>query len=73
MWLGGKMAHFRGDGGRKLEEAIREKDLRRKVELMEDALVLHFAELEQVFEHLGPENFDAYGLKKLGEEIGCTE
>ena len=67
------MAHFRGDGGRKLEEAIREKDLRRKVELLEDGLVLHLAELERVLEHLGPENFDAYGLKKLGEEIRCTE
>lgn len=67
------MAHFRGDGGGKLEEAIREKDLGRKVELLEDALVLHLAELERVLEHLGPENFDAYGLKKLGEEIGCTE
>lgn len=67
------MAHFRGDGGRKLEEAIREPNLQRKVELMEDALVMHLAELERVLEHLGPENFDAYGLKKLGEEIGCTE
>lgn len=67
------MAHFRGDGGQKLEEAIREKDLRRKVELLEDGLVLHLAELERVLEHLGPENFDAYGLKKLGEELKCTE
>lgn len=67
------MAHFRGDGGRKLEEAVREKDLGRKVELLEDALVLHLAELERVLGHLGVENFDEYGLRKLGEELKCTE
>lgn len=67
------MAHYRGDGGKTLDEAVREKNLSRKVELILDALVLQERELNHVFAHLGPENFDEYGLRKLGEEIGCTE
>ena len=67
------MAHYRGDGGKTLDQAVREPDLGRKVELIIDALLLQGRELEHVLGHLGPENFDEYGLKKMREEIGCTE
>ena len=67
------MAHYRGDGGKTLDQAVREKNLGRKVELIIDALILQNRELEHTLGHLGPENFDEYGLRKLGEEIGCTE
>lgn len=67
------MAYFRGDGVALLDQAIRETDLRRKVELMENGLILHFRELEQVLQDLGPENFSRQGLSEIREGIACTE
>lgn len=66
---GGHMATFRGDGGKLLTEAIREQDLRRKVDLMEQGLLLHFRELEQVLQNLGIENFNALAFKELAKEV----
>ena len=63
------MAFFRGDGMRCIEQGIREKDLARKVGLIEDGLVLHFRELEQVFNTLGLENFSELGLRELTARI----
>ena len=61
------MAHWKGDGRQALADAIREKDPKKKLEKMEDALLLHFEEVEYVMEHLGPENFSPEGLEKLRE------
>ncbi len=61
------MAHWMGDGEKALDQAIREKDLKRKVELLEDALILHFRELNQVLSNLGIENFSALGLREIRE------
>lgn len=63
------MATYRGDGERMLDQAVRERDLAQKVELLIDGLILHFRELEQVMTHLGIENFDEHGLRKLAEEV----
>lgn len=62
------MAHWRGDGSKVLSEAIREKDPGKKLAKLEDALLLHFRELDYVMEHLGPENFGEDGLKRMREE-----
>lgn len=62
------MAHWRGDGERLLGDAVREKDLSRKVELLVEANLLLYRELEYVMEHLGPENFSVLGLKEMKEE-----
>ena len=68
------MAIYRGDGARLLSQAVREKDLRRKVDLMEQGLLLHFRELEQVFQNLGSENFNALAFKELAKEVkACME
>lgn len=62
------MAHFRGDGMQTLGQALREKNLEKKVELIESALVLHFRELEHMFENLGVENFCRKGIEDLKKE-----
>lgn len=63
------MAHYRGDGERILEEAIREKEPGRKLDLIINALLLHFRELEHVLRSLGTENFSELGLKEIrGDE-----
>ena len=61
------MAHWMGDGEKILDQAIRTKDLSRKVELLEDALILHFRELNQVLSNLGIENFSELGLREIRE------
>ena len=66
---GGHMATFRGDGGKLLTEAIREQDLRRKVDLMEQGLLLHFTELERVLSNLGVENFNCLMFKEMAKEV----
>lgn len=63
------MAIYRGDGARMLSQAVREQDLRRKVDLMEQGLLLHFRELEQVLQNLGSENFNALAFKELAKEV----
>lgn len=63
------MAHWKGDGRQALADAIREKDPEKKLEKMEDALLLHFEEVEYVMEHLGQENFSPEGLEKLLEKL----
>lgn len=63
------MAHYRGDGRKKLTEAIREQDPGRKVDALVQALQLHFMELQHVMEHLGVENFDELGLRELKEKL----
>ena len=63
------MAHYRGDGRKKLTEAIREQDPGRKVDALVQALLLHFMELQHVMEHLGVENFDELGLRELKEKL----
>lgn len=68
------MAIYRGDGARMVKEAIREKDLRRKVELMEQGLLLHFQELDQVLSNLGVENFNCLIFKEMAKEVkACME
>ena len=68
------MAIYRADGARLLTEAVREQDLRRKVELMEQGLLLHFRELEQVLANLGSENFNCLAFKELAKEVqACME
>ena len=62
------MATWRGDGEKLLDQAIREPDLRKKVELLEAGLVLHFRELNQVFSTLGVENFSELGLREIRGE-----
>lgn len=62
------MALWRGDGRKALSEAIREKDPGKKLEKLEEALLMHFNELGYVMEHLGPENFGEDGLKRMREE-----
>lgn len=63
------MAHYRGDGERFLEEAIREKEPGRKLDLIINALLLHFRELEHVLRSLGTENFSELGLREIrGDE-----
>lgn len=63
------MAHYRGDGERILEEAIREQDPGRKLDLIINALLLHFRELEHVLRSLGTENFSELGLREIrGDE-----
>lgn len=61
------MANWMGDGEKLLDQAIRTKDLSRKVELLEDALILHFRELNQVLSNLGIENFSELGLREIRE------
>lgn len=63
------MAIYRGDGAKLLSQAIREKDLRRKVELMEQGLLLHFGELEKALSNLGAENFNALAFRELAQEV----
>lgn len=63
------MAIYRGDGARMLKEAVREKDLTRKVELMEQGLLLHFTELERVLSNLGVENFNCLMFKEMAKEV----
>ena len=63
------MAIYRGDGSRMLKEAVREKNLQRKVELMEQGLLLHFQELEQVLSNLGSENFNHLMFRELAREV----
>ena len=63
------MAIYRGDGARMVKEAIREKDLRRKVELMEQGLLIHFQELDQVLSNLGVENFNCLMFKEMAKEV----
>lgn len=63
------MAIYRGDGRELLGQAIREKDLARKVELMERGLLLHFTELERVLSNLGSENFNHLMFKELAQEV----
>ena len=63
------MAIYRGDGARMVKEAIREKDLRRKVERMEQGLLLHFQELDQVLSNLGVENFNCLIFKEMAKEV----
>ena len=63
------MAHYRGDGEKTLSAAIREKELGRKVEMLIEALLLHFRELQHVMEHLGAENFDEAGLRELLQKM----
>lgn len=63
------MAIYRGDGARMVKEALREQDLRRKVELMEQGLLLHFQELEQVLSNLGSENFNHLMFRELAREV----
>lgn len=63
------MADYRGDGRKKLTEAIREQDPGRKVDALIEALLLHFVELEHVMEHLGAENFDDVGLRDLNKKL----
>lgn len=68
------MAHYRGDGERLLDQAIREPDVREKVELLVDGLLLHFRELEHVLQNLGTENFNQLGIKEIAEEVkACLE
>lgn len=61
------MAHWRGDGERLLGEAARERDLSRKVEMLIDANLLLYRELEFVLQNLGTENFCTLGLKEMRE------
>lgn len=61
------MAHWRGDGERALGEAVRERNLERKVELLIEANLLLYRELEFVMSNLGTENFCALGLKEIRE------
>lgn len=61
------MAHWMGDGEKLLDRAIQEKDLTRKVALLEDALILHLRETRQVLSSLGIENFSELGLKEIRE------
>lgn len=63
------MAHWRGDGERLLGDAVREKNLARKVELLIEANLLLYRELAYVFAALGLENFSALGLKEMKEEL----
>lgn len=67
------MAIYRGDGVRLLENAVWEKNLERKVELLIDTMNLHFRELEYVLSALGVENFSELGLKEIREGTECTE
>ena len=68
------MAIYRGDGARLLSQAVKEQDLRRKVDLMEQGLLLHFRELDQVLQNLGSENFNALAFKELAKEVkACME
>ena len=63
------MAIYRGDGAELVRQAIRERDVNRKVELMEQGMLLHFAELERVLENLGSENFNHLMFKELAQEV----
>lgn len=63
------MAYWRGDGERLLGDAIRERELNRKVELLIEANLLLYRELAYVFTALGVENFSSLGLKELKEEL----
>ena len=68
------MAIYRGDGRELLGQAIREKDLARKVELMEQGLLIHFQELDQVLSNLGVENFNCLIFKEMAKEVkACME
>lgn len=68
------MAHWRGDGARLLGDAIREEKMERKVQLLIDALGLHFRELEYVLQSLGPENFGRLAIEEIAEEVRvCLE
>lgn len=62
------MSIWRGDGRQRLGEAIREKDLSRKVQLLVEANLLLYQELEWIFANLGPENFSRLGLKEVRGE-----
>lgn len=62
------MAAWRGDGMAKAEEARREKNLHRKVELLTEALILQGQELRWALSRLGPENFSEKGLEALRKE-----
>lgn len=64
------MAHWRGDGEKMLAEAVREPDPMKKLDKLEETLLLHFRELGYVLENLGPENFSPTGLEKLRKEDG---
>lgn len=61
------MAFYRGDGQRALEQAVKERDPQKKVELMIDAMNLHFREMEHVLQNLGVENFGELGLREIRE------
>lgn len=61
------MAHWRGDGERLLGEAVRERNPERKVELLIEANLLLYRELEFVLSNLGTENFCTLGLKEIRE------
>lgn len=61
------MAHWMGDGEKLLDRAIQEKDLNRKVALLEDALILHLRETRKVLSSLGVENFSELGLREIRE------
>lgn len=63
------MATYRGDGRELLGQAIREKDLARKVELMEQGLLLHFTELERVLSNLDVKNFNCLMFKEMAKEV----
>lgn len=59
------MAEFRGDGRELLMQAKQEKDPAKKVDLVCDAMTLHFRELEWMFGNLGPENLYAGAIEKI--------
>ena len=63
------MAHYRGDGERILDQAIRETDTRKKVDLLVDGMLMHFRELEHVLQNLGTENFGQLGLREIAQEV----
>ncbi len=62
------MAIFQGDAQQLLDRARTEQDLRRKCQLLEDALGMTLEELRMVLVSLGRENFSARGLKEVKEE-----
>lgn len=62
------MAEFRGDGRTLLTQAKQETDLAKKMDLVCDALTLHYRELEWMFSNLGTENMYAGAISKIRGE-----
>jgi hypothetical protein len=63
------MATYRGDGQKRLGEALREPDPGRKLDGLTEAMLLHFNEMEYCLGHLGPENFSEGCLDALAERV----